>query len=323
MKQKFIVAVVALLFGGVAFAEQVDSNELSESSGETIEIEVGESQKSPESNGESIESPESNVNQIAESTESPDLSQNNSAESPTLIELVDNIYFENDGGFVGVDLGYSMIAWQSDYGRFERQNNTTQYTQKSKNVFGVSYGIVIGYKQFFNEYIGARYYARFGANHGAFKKDGFSQIDLLDYSANVDFLANVYANETLSFGLFVGLGIGGNTLVGKYVRDAKRNLRDIVANNAQLSLRGINIKTHTTHFDFAINAGFRLNVGANHGVELAARVPLLPKSVYNYALTTIGDVSQNDKTQEVKYSTSLYNEVKPNHSVMVRYVFSF
>lgn len=314
MKRKFIVAIVALLFGGVAFANelQVDLGESSisesqnslespESSGETIEIEVGESQKSPESN----------ANQIAESTD-----------SPTLTELVEDIYFENDGGFVGVDLGYSMIAWQSDYGRFEK-GATTQYTQKSKNIFAVSYGLVIGYKQFFNEYIGARYYARFGANHGAFKKDGFSQIDLLDYSANVDFLANVYANETLSFGLFVGLGIGGNTLVGKYVRDTKRKLRDIVAKDAQLSSRGINIKTHTTHFDFAINAGFRLNVGANHGVELAARVPLLPKSVYNYALTTIGKVSDTDATLEPKYSTSLYNEVKPNHSVMVRYVFSF
>ena len=300
MKRKFIVAMVALLFGGVAFA-----NESPESSGETIEIEVGESQNSLESSGESNES-----------------TQNDNADSPTLTELVEDIYFENDGGFVGVDLGYSMIAWQSDYGRFEK-GATTQYTQKSKNIFGVSYGIVIGYKQFFNEYIGARYYARFGANHGAFKQDGFSQIDLLDYSANVDFLANVYANETLSFGLFVGLGIGGNTLVGKYVRDTKRKLRDIVANDTQLSSRGVNIKTHTTHFDFAINAGFRLNVGANHGVELAARVPLLPKSVYNYALTTIGKVSDTDERLETKYSTSLYNEVKPNHSVMVRYVFSF
>lgn len=294
MKRKFIVIVAMILLGGVAF-------------GNESQVDLGES-----SVGESLEF-----------NETPESTQDTNAESPTLIEVGENIYFENDGGFVGVDLGYSMIAWQSDYGQFERQNNTTQYTQKSKNVFGVSYGIVIGYKQFFNEYIGARYYARFGANHGAFKKDGFSQIDLLDYSANVDFLANVYANETLSFGLFVGLGIGGNTLVGKYVRDAKRNLRDIVAKDAQLSSRGINIKTHTTHFDFAINAGFRLNVGANHGVELAARVPLLPKSVYNYALTTIGDVSQSDKTQEVKYSTSLYNEVKPNHSVMIRYVFSF
>lgn len=301
MKRKFIVAVVALLFGGVAFAEQVDSNESPESSGETIEIEVGESQKLPESN---------------EST------QNDNADSPMLTELVEDIYFENDGGFVGVDLGYSMIAWQSDYGRYEK-DATTQYTQKSKNIFAVSYGLVIGYKQFFNEYIGARYYARFGANHGAFKQDGFSQIDLLDYSANVDFLANVYANETLSFGLFVGLGIGGNTLVGKYVRDTKRKLRDIVANDAQLSSRGINIKTHTTHFDFAINAGFRLNVGANHGVELAARVPLLPKSVYNYALTLVGAKSNTDNTLEVKYSTNLYGEIKLNHSIMLRYVFSF
>lgn len=123
MKRKFIVAVVALLFGGLAFANesQVDLGESSisesqnslespESSGETIEIEVGESQKLPESN---------------KST------QNDNAESPTLTELVEDIYFENDGGFVGVDLGYSMIAWQSDYGRYEK-DATTQYTQKKQ-----------------------------------------------------------------------------------------------------------------------------------------------------------------------------------------------
>lgn len=292
MKRKFIVIVAMILLGGVAF-------------GNETQVDLGES-----SVGESLE-----FDEMSESTQ-------DNAESPILIDVGENIYFENDGGFVGVDLGYSMTAWQSDYGRYEK-DATPQYTQKSKNIFGVSYGLVIGYKQFFNEYIGARYYARFGANHGALKQDGFSQIDLIDYSANVDFLANVYANETLSFGLFVGLGIGGNTLVGKYVSDTKRNLRDIVANDANLSSRGINIKTHTTHFDFAINAGLRLNVVANHGVELAARVPLLPKSVYNYAFATIGKVSDTDATLETKYSISLYNEVKPNHSVMIRYVFSF
>lgn len=297
MKRKFIVIVAMILLGGVAF-------------GNESQVDLGES-----SVGESLE-----FDEMSESTQ-------DNAESPTLIEVGENIYFENDGGFVGVDLGYSMIAWQSDYGRFDK-NATPNYTEslRNKNAFGVSYGLVIGYKQFFNEYIGARYYARFGANHGALKHDGFSQIDLIDYSANVDFLANVYANETLSFGLFVGLGIGGNTLVGKYVSDTKRNLRDIVANDANLSSRGINIKTHTTHFDFAINAGLRLNVGANHGIELAARVPLLPKSVYNYAFATIGKVNPDDtddNTLETKYSISLYNEVKPNHSVMIRYMFSF
>lgn len=292
MKRKFIVIVAVILLCGVAF-------------GNESQVDLGES-----SVGESLE-----FDEMSKSTQ-------DNAESPTLIEVGENIYFENDGGFVGVDLGYSMTAWQSDYGRYAK-DETPQYTQKSKNIFGVSYGLVIGYKQFFNEYIGARYYARFGANHGTLKQDGFSQIDLIDYSANVDFLANVYANETLSFGLFVGLGIGGNTLVGKYVSDTKHNLRDIVANDTNLSSRGINIKTHTTHFDFAINAGLRLNVGANHGVELAARVPLLPKSVYNYAFATIGKVSDADERLETKYSISLYNEVKPNHSVMIRYVFSF
>ena len=308
-----MVILVALMFGGVAFANesQVDLGEsiVGESQNSQKSLEMLESPKSPES-PESLEMPES-----------PESTQTNNAESPTFTEIFEDIYFENDGGFVGVDLGYSMIAWQSDYGQYDK-NATPNYTEslRNKNIFGVSYGLIIGYKQFFNEYIGARYYARFGANHGALKQDSFSQMDLIDYSANVDFLANVYANEMLSFGLFVGLGIGGNTIVGKYVSDTKRKLRDIVANDTNLSQRGINIKTHTTHFDFAINAGFRLNVGANHGVELAARVPLLPKSVYNYAIALV-DTTNNQA--EIAYSKSLYNEVKPNHSIMIRYVFSF
>ncbi len=305
MKDKIIAVAVVLLFSGVVFADELNT----ESSKSTESLELLES---------SGESTESSANQITKS-----------AESTAFIELGDmeNIYVERDGGFVGVDLGYSMIAWQAYHWRFQK-DETPQSTEniKDKNVFGVSYGIVAGYKHFFNEYIGARYYARFGANHGALKQSGYSQIDLIDYGVNVDFLANVYADENLIFGLFLGLGFGGNTLVGKYVRDVKRNLRDIVANDANLSSRNVHIKTQTTHFDFAINAGFRLNMGANHGVELMARVPLLPKSVYNSALTIIGKKNpndNNDNTVETKYSTNLYGEVKPNHSIMVRYVFSF
>lgn len=283
------MVAVLILFSRVAFATQLTDSSKSNEYSESI---IGElSQYS----GETIE-----------------------------IELDKDIYVENDGGFVGIGLGYSMIAWQSYNDRYNK-DVTPNYTKslRNKNIFGVSYGLTLGYKHFFNEYIGARYYVSFGANYGALKQDGFSRIDLIDYSANVDFLANVYTNETLSFGLFLGLGIGGNTIVGKYVSDTKRNLRNIVVNDTNLSSKGINIKTHTTHFDFAINAGFRLNIGANHGVELVARMPLLPKSVYNYAFTTIGKVSDTVETLETKYSTSLYNEVKPNHSIMIRYVFSF
>lgn len=238
-----------------------------------------------------------------------------------------DFYFENDGGFVGLDLGYSMIAWQSEFGKYDK-NATPQksYSNHKKNIFGVSYGLVIGYKQFFNAYIGARYYARFGGNHGAIKRDGFSRIDLIDYSANADFLANVYVDKMLTVGLFVGLGIGGNTIVGKYVRDAKRKLGDIVANDTNLSSRGINPKAKTTHFDFAINTGLRLNIWANHGIELVARVPLLTKSVYNDGLSLVNKKNPNDNndtTIEETYSTIFNNQVKPNHSIMVRYVFSF
>ena len=302
--------VAFALFGAVAFA-----NENVESNGDSLE-------SSGESNIEILESTAESIESNADSPES----NAKSPESTAFIESTDfeDIYIEADGAFVGVGIGYGMLNWQLSHYRWEKDSTNIFDRNADKNAFGVSYDFIAGYKHFFNPYLGARYYASFGAYHGALKADGFSRVDMIDYGVNADFLANVYANANLNFGLFFGLGIGGNTIVGKYVSDFKRDLSDKIAGDTRLCNNGcVNIKSKTTHFDFAINAGLRLNIGAHHGLELAVRVPLLSKTIYSWGVSQIGAVSDTDTTMELKYSTNLFNEIKPSHSIKLRYVFSF
>lgn len=306
MKQKFMCIVAFALFSAVAFA-----NENAESSGDSLE-------SSGESNIEILESTADSLESNAESSE-----------STAFIETSDfeDIYIEADGAFVGIGIGYGMLNWQLSHYRWEKGSADIFDRNADKNSFGVSYDFIAGYKHFFNPYLGARYYAGFGAYHGALQAEGFSRIDMIDYGVNADFLANVYANANLNFGLFFGLGIGGNTIVGKYVSDFKRDLSDKIANDTRLCNNGCaNIKSKTTHFDFALNAGLRLNIGTHHGLELAVRVPLLSKTIYSSGgsiIDKVGGGGADKDNLELKYSTNLYNEIKPSHSIKLRYVYSF
>ena len=310
MKQKFMCVVAFALFGAVVFANE-NAKSTTKSSGE--------------SNVEILESAADSLEIQGDSAES----NADSTQSTAFIETSDfeDIYIEQDGAFVGVGIGYGMLNWQLSHYRWDKDKTDNFDKNADKNAFGVSYDFIAGYKHFFNPYLGARYYAGFGAYHGALKADGFSQIDMIDYGINADFLANVYANAKLNFGLFFGLGIGGNTLVGKYVSDMKRDLSGKIAGDSRLCNNNcVNIKTQTTHFDFAINAGLRLNIGAHHGVELAVRLPLLSKTIYSWGgsvIDTVGGDGTDKDNLELKYSTNLFNEIKPSHSIKLRYVFSF
>ena len=112
-------------------------------------------------------------------------------------------------------------------------------------------------------------------------------IVFVNYGANVDFLGNFVSNEILDFGGFVGLGIGGNTIAGKWIDDAKK----------------AGVKLTTTGFDIALNVGLRTNIATHHGLEVAVRVPFLPIAMANM--------------EGAKYTFG------QEYSVLARYTFSF
>ena len=218
---------------------------------------------------------------------------------------------EESGGFVGLEVGY---------GEAEITHIRSTAPYKNENIFGadfsgggVAYGFTLGYKQFFTPYFGLRYYVNVNALHATLKPyttaegesaDNLvnakkSSVTLLNYGANIDFLANVLASESVDLGGFVGLGIGGDSWLGKGV-------------DYQLEIWKPNdwkIKDKTM-FNVWINVGIRANIAKNHSIELVARVPFLKaKLLDNYIIGA--------QTNEVKVT------LKGIYTISVRYAFSF
>ena len=202
---------------------------------------------------------------------------------------------EGSGGFVGIGVGYG------DAKMVFSESEINETYKASAN--GASYGFVAGYKQFFNEYLGLRYYANVDLTHATFNsvniietRNKFNTI-LVNYGVNVDFLGNFVVTEIADFGGFVGVGIGGNTWSGKDIKDFKNTL---VAD-------GDKVEFKDTSFDVALNVGLRTNIAKYHGLEVAVRVPFLNTRLFNVSFVD----------GSVKY------ELGQNVRVLARYTFSF
>ena len=202
---------------------------------------------------------------------------------------------EESGGFVGIGIGYG------DAKMIFTELEINETYKASAN--GASYEFVAGYKQFFNEYLGLRYYANVDLTHATFNnaniletRNKFNTI-LVNYGVNVDFLGNFVVTEIADFGGFIGLGIGSNTWSGKDIKDLKNELVD----------GGDKVEFKNTSFDVALNVGLRTNIAKYHGLEVAVRVPFLNTRLFNVSFVD----------GSVKY------ELGQNVRVLARYTFSF
>ena len=202
-----------------------------------------------------------------------------------------NVAFaEESGGFVGFGIGGGGTQFKSSGGGETYKENRS----------GLNYGFVGGYKQFFTPYLGLRYYVNVDLHHNMSKdkeadpdtgKKETQEMIIANYGVNVDFLGNFIAEDGIDFGGFIGLGLGANTLAGKWVKDAKD------------SFKASGVKFTDTGFDIALNVGLRTNIATNHGLEVVARVPFLPVTVVNEG--------------GFKYTFG------QTYSVLARYTFSF
>lgn len=159
------------------------------------------------------------------------------------------------------------------------------------NRSGLNYGFIGGYKQFFTPNLGLRYYVNLDLHHNMSKNKKMDKkkpdIIAINYGVNVDFLGNFIAENGIDFGAFIRLGIGANTLTGKYIKDVKANVE----------------KFSDTGVDVALNVGLRTNIATNHGLEVAVRVPFLPVTVM--------------KEGGAKYTLG------QTYNILARYTFSF
>lgn len=234
-----------------------------------------------------------------------------------------NVAFaEQNGVFLGAEVGYggASVDYKTSY---SEQNQTTGNIQGGRpytlkyNGGGVKYGIVAGYKQFFTPYLGLRYYANLSAMHASLSttSSGVSaewknvSATMINYGVNVDFLGNFIAQESLDFGGFVGLGIGGTSWLGKSINDYQKFIDSYQQG----------WKLNKNSFDVALNVGLRANIAKNHGVELVARVPFLATKLFDKTYQERFDVGGDTILSTSSEKTSIHHP----YSITARYTFSF
>lgn len=197
---------------------------------------------------------------------------------------------EESGAFVGLGLGFGGSSAKTEV------SSDILSAKETANGSGLNYGLIAGYKQFFTDSFGLRYYANIDYNSSKIKMDTEKvALNAINYGVNVDALYNFVSSDGMDFGAFLGLGLGANTWSGKAVDGFKEQTKDSGK------------KVSTTGFDLALNAGLRGVFAKQHGVEIFARVPFIA--------TTMLDIK--DDTMSVKASASR------NYNAGVRYTFSF
>ncbi|RAX55231.1 hypothetical protein CCY99_00595 [Helicobacter sp. 16-1353] len=152
---------------------------------------------------------------------------------------------EESGAFIGLEAGYAGYEFKVEQGE-----NSLKKTDG-----GVAFGVNAGYKYFVNSWFGVRGYANFSYLTGKISAADFNNatVNNMVYAVNADALFNFYNNESVSFGAFVGLGVGGTTWETK-----EGGLKD----------------TNSGLYADA-KVGLRTNIAKHHGIELVAKIPFV------------------------------------------------
>lgn len=177
-------------------------------------------------------------------------------------------FAEMSGGFIGFGVGVG-----SNYAKIINNYGIYGLNQTFGGMKG-SYGFVLGYKQFFNSYVGLRYYASIDTTYGStdtFRDSGSGKdfkIHAIAYAANIDFMANFVSTKSVDFGAFVGFGFGAMSWRSKMLQ---AHYATTIGKNP-----------NSTGFDVPINAGLRVNFYHYHGIELALRWHFLTTRFIDY-----------------------------------------
>ena len=224
---------------------------------------------------------------------------------------------ETDGVFAGVQFGFGGANAKSEYAAVATDGQPFG-ADATKSVSSFRYGFLAGYKQFFTEKFGLRYYGvidfgtqsehKIGPSYNAigaslaeiwFNFTETIKISTLNLNANVDALYNFKQNDSFEFGVFGGLSLGYTSYKAQSVAINGTNATNLTYSYKDLSASG---------FDFGINFGLRANIAQKHGVELYSRFSLL---------------KQKDDYLDEQTEILTKFEVRQPYQVGLRYTFSF
>ena len=225
---------------------------------------------------------------------------------------------ETDGVFAGVQFGFGGANAKSEYAAVYTDSGVSYRADATKSASSFRYGFLEGYKQFFTEKFGLRYYGvidfgtqsehKIGPSYNAigaslaeiwFNFTETIKISTLNLNANVDALYNFKQNDSFEFGVFGGLSLGYTSYKAQSVAINGTNATNLTYSYKDLSASG---------FDFGINFGLRSNIAQKHGVELYSRFSLL---------------KQKDDYLDEQTEILTKFEVRQPYAVGLRYSFSF
>lgn len=194
---------------------------------------------------------------------------------------------EESGAFMGVNL----VPF-TDFGQYKASGKVSGVEVLGEDISfqSIGIGVLAGYKQFFTENFGLRYYANVDIST-SFSSDDIYDVfgaTLLNYAANIDAL---YSDAW--GGIYAGLGFGMNTWSGSTIDDIKTAFAGIAS-------------VSTSSFAMHLNLGYRFHSG-HHGLEIGIKVPFMKTALLSAS----------------EAATSVDFEIRQTFNISMRYVFSF
>lgn len=211
---------------------------------------------------------------------------------------------EESGMFFGFGFGGAFGA--SGYSK-DGVGNTT----KLKTNYGYDAELLFGYKQFFIQNIGLRYYLNTDYATGMKLKGvvdgeyGEGSVNFLNAGFNVDLLFNFIVSNAIDIGVYGGGQVGFNTISGRIAR-AIENQYNYIVN----TFTNYKASVATIFFNTSINLGARVSFFKYNALEFFVKIPMLENKAFYHKDTT------KDNSE-----VSLY--LKQPYIAGVRYVFSF
>ena len=243
--------------------------------------------ESPATNGESAESRNdeaTNQNEIlldsslSAKAQNDKVTESHNDDSDKIVESSLN----RNAFFAGIELGYTRFEYKES-GVIGTNALLSPSTNSAFNA-----GILAGYRYFFNDSVGIRGYANL--NYIYDKANGFGELKLLNLGINADFLLNFYASQRVDFGVFFGLGFGGDIFSGDGLKRVRESIGEHSAN-----LSSPNI---------SVNLGIQSVILNKIGIEFVAKIPLLSHYFLN-----AGDGKLDSQIRKLSQNYSLNGRV--------------
>ena len=235
---------------------------------------------------------------------------------------------EQSGLFVGAQIMYGDLVYNESLPNSQAGQAVQQLRWNSTNT-GPGYGVVGGYKHFFNPSFGFRAYGSFYYNQFTLQgraasfgqqsaqapqfpltlEGGLSHIYQFNLTANAEALFNVIARENFNLGVFGGIGIGFQYWKSNRLDKMYQFHNILTTNGIRPSERA-----EDRRFGLALNwnVGVRMNFLKVNSLEIGAMIPMFNTTIFDYKSFLQGVAPIEHKV-----------DTRQSYNAFVRYTFGF